>query len=64
MLLDVRTPKEYGKENIEGSINIYVDQLRDNLDKLDRNKLIIIYCLTGYRAYIAYRILHNRGYRV
>ncbi|MCG9479332.1 MAG: FAD-dependent oxidoreductase [Actinomycetia bacterium] len=64
ILLDVRTPKEYGKENIEGSVNIYVDQLRDNLDKLDRNKLIIIYCLTGYRAYIAYRILYNRGYRV
>jgi len=64
MLLDVRTPGEYSKGNIDGSINIYVDQLRDNLDKLDREKLIIIYCLTGYRAYIAYRILFNRGYRV
>ncbi|MGM0366235.1 MAG: FAD-dependent oxidoreductase [Actinomycetota bacterium] len=61
-LLDVRTAGEYEEVNIEGSVNINIDQLRDNLDKLDKNKLVVVYCKTGYRAYLGYRILANNGF--
>jgi len=34
-LLDVRSEREYKDGSIEGSVNINIDRLRDNLDKLD-----------------------------
>jgi len=37
--------------------------LRGRLGELDRNKLIIIYCAVGLRAYIATRILVQNGFK-
>jgi len=62
-LLDVRSEREYKDGSIEGSVNINIDRLRDNLDKLDKHKPVIVYCETGYRAYLAYRILANNGFK-
>ncbi len=56
-LLDVRTEKEHAEGTIPGSIQIGVDELRDNLDKIDRNKTAVVYCRVGLRSYIAARIL-------
>lgn len=62
MLIDVRTQREYDFGHIENAILITLDSIRDNLDKIDKNKLVVLYCRTGYRAYIAYRILKNNGF--
>ena len=48
---------------IEGALNIPVDELRDNLDKLDRNSKIVVHCRTSYRSYLAYLILKNSGFK-
>ncbi len=63
VILDVRTRGEYEKGHIERSMLIYIDELRDNLDRLKRDKQIIIYCETGYRAYLGLRILNNMGFK-
>jgi len=63
VILDVRTRREYEKGHIEGSMLIYIDELRDNLERLKKNEQIIIYCETGYRAYLGLRILKNMGYK-
>lgn len=63
IILDVRTRNEYDRGSIEGSTLIPIDEIRDNLNKLDKDREIIIYCKTGYRAYLAYRILVNNGFR-
>ncbi|MDD3776960.1 MAG: FAD-dependent oxidoreductase [Actinomycetota bacterium] len=63
-LLDVRTEKEFSQGHIEGAVNIHIDQLRENLGSIGLDKLIIIYCQTGYRAYLAYRIMVQKGYKV
>jgi len=63
MLLDVRTEKEYRSGSIEGSVNIHIDDLRKNLHKLEKDKAVIVYCKTGYRSYLAYRILANSGFK-
>jgi len=34
----------------------------DDMDRLDRERQIIIYCRTGYRAYLGLRILKNSGF--
>lgn len=62
-LLDVRTPLEFGKGSIPGAVNIPLDELRPRLAEIPAEKEIIIYCQIGLRAYIAARILTQRGYR-
>jgi NADPH-dependent 2,4-dienoyl-CoA reductase/sulfur reductase-like enzyme/peroxiredoxin family protein/rhodanese-related sulfurtransferase/TusA-related sulfurtransferase len=61
-LLDVRTPEEHALGHIEGSINIEVDQIRERLSEIPRDKKIIVYCGVGLRGYIACRILMQNGY--
>ncbi|XMB86096.1 CoA-disulfide reductase [Mycoplasmatota bacterium WC44] len=62
-ILDVRTKKEYEKGHIESSINIPVDEIREHLDELPKDKHIHIYCAVGQRAHIAVSILASHGYK-
>ncbi|MFL0245629.1 CoA-disulfide reductase [Candidatus Clostridium stratigraminis] len=64
ILLDVRTEMEYNNGHIEGALNIPVDNLRERLNELDKDKEIIEYCQVGLRGYVAARILSENGYRV
>ena len=61
-LLDVRTPGEYSRGMIEGFKNIPVDELRDRVEEIDREKPVYLHCKSGQRSYIAYRILTGLGY--
>ena len=61
-LLDARTPVEYGKGHVEGFVNIPVDELRDNLGRLDPSKPVYVMCQTGLRSYLACRLLAQRGF--
>jgi len=64
ILLDVRNPGELMKFGaVEGAINIPVDQLRQRLDELPRDKEILIICQVGLRGHVAYRMLVNHGFR-
>lgn len=63
VILDVRTDMEYQLGNIKGSINIPVDELRENLDKIPKDKDIYVYCQVGLRGYIACRILMQNGFK-
>lgn len=64
VLLDVRSKTEFNNGHIEGAENIPVDELRKNLNKLDKNKEILEYCQVGLRGYIASRILSQNGFKV
>lgn len=63
VILDVRTSKEFSGGAIEGAININVDDLRENLENLDKNKVYAIYCQVGLRGYLANRMMRNNGFR-
>ncbi len=63
-LLDVREPLELVVENIPGSINIPLSQLRSRLNELPRDKEINVICRSGQRAYYATRILMQNGFDV
>lgn len=63
VLLDVRNPGELEKVgSISGAINIPVDQLRERLAELPKDKQILIFCQVGLRGNVAYRMLHNHGF--
>lgn len=64
VLIDVRTDLEFNNGHIPGALNIAVDDLRENLEKFDKNKELWIYCQVGLRGYIASRILSQNGYKV
>jgi len=62
VLLDVRTEEENQLGEIEGSVNIPVDDLRSRMHELPKDKKIIVYCGVGLRGYIACRILTQSGF--
>ncbi|WP_432455587.1 FAD-dependent oxidoreductase [Agarivorans sp. QJM3NY_29] len=64
LILDVRNPNELEQlGTIPGAINIPVDQLRERIDELPKDKEILIYCMVGLRGNVAYRQLANLGFK-
>ncbi len=63
-LLDVRTPHEFELGNIDGSVNLELDAIRERISVLptDKNTPIYITCQVGHRGYLALKLLKNKGY--
>ena len=61
-LLDTRTVDEYSRGHIDGFKNIPVDELRERLGEVERDKPVYVICQSGLRSYIACRILDGYGY--
>ncbi len=62
IILDVRTDEEFRRGNLDNSIKISIDELRENLNNIDKSKKIYLYCRIGQRGYIAERILRQNGF--
>lgn len=62
VIVDVRTPGEYKQGSIKGSTNIPLNELHNNLKKLDKSKVIITCCASGMRSASARAILKGKGY--
>ena len=61
-LLDVRTEGEYRRGHLNGFRNIPLDDLREHLDELERDKPVYVNCQTGLRSYLACRLLTQYGF--
>ena len=63
VLLDVRTPQEYGNGHIPGSTNIPL-QVIDKVASVAENKdtVLYVYCQSGGRSRQAAGILQHMGY--
>ncbi|NQT89532.1 DsrE/DsrF/DrsH-like family protein, partial [bacterium] len=62
-LLDVRTPAEVEAGTIPGAVNIPVDDLRERLAELPKDKELLVFCAVGLRGYLACRILSQKGFQ-
>ncbi len=62
VLLDVRTPDEVSAGTIPNSKNIPVDELRDRLGELSKDKEYLVFCRSGLRGYLACRTLSQNGF--
>lgn len=60
--LDVRTVAENSLGTISGSLNIPVDELRNRLDEIPRDKPVYVFCAVGLRGYLASNILIQNGF--
>lgn len=64
-LLDVRTPGEYAKFHIDGAQNIDYNapDFKEKVKTLDKNRPVLVYCLSGGRSTKAASYLRKQGYK-
>ncbi len=64
-LIDVRTPGEYSKGHIASAknINFYDSDFLKQLEELDKNKAVYLYCKSGGRSGKASLRLHGAGFK-
>jgi CoA-disulfide reductase len=63
VLVDVRETPEFELGTIPGSVNIPLDNLRERLGELPKDKTIYLFCQVGLRGYLAARILMQKGFK-
>ena len=63
-IVDVRGAAMHENGHIGNAINIPIDALRDNLDKLPKDRDIYVHCQVGLTSYNACCILRSYGYKV
>ncbi|MEA5599178.1 rhodanese-like domain-containing protein [Rivularia sp. UHCC 0363] len=63
LLIDVREPSEFRSGHIPGAINIPVRSLTQNLDKIPKDRPVVLYCSSGYRTAMGVMALQMLGYR-
>lgn len=61
-IVDVRGETEYKTHHIEGAEHVFVGALPDHLDKISKDKEVVIHCQAGDRSSIAYSILKRNGF--
>ncbi len=61
-VIDVRGPDEFAIWHIPGAENVPLKTLREVQQGWDRSTPIRLYCAVGFRSYLAYRSLAQRGF--
>jgi hydroxyacylglutathione hydrolase len=61
-VIDLRGASEYKDGHIEGADHVFVGTLEKNLDKVRKDKPVVILCQGGDRAAIGYSVLAKNGY--
>jgi NADPH-dependent 2,4-dienoyl-CoA reductase/sulfur reductase-like enzyme/rhodanese-related sulfurtransferase len=62
VLLDVRTLREFEQGHIKGALHIPVDDVRFEHAAIPKDRRVVVYCRSGYRAHLALRILRQNGF--
>jgi hydroxyacylglutathione hydrolase len=62
LVLDVRAPREWAADHMEGSLNLPLNHLAERLAELPRARRIVVHCASGYRSAVAASILRRHGF--
>lgn len=62
IILDVRTKGEYQGGHIKNSVNIPLQELPNQMNKLNKEKTIITCCASGMRSATAKSLLLSNGF--
>lgn len=65
IILDVRTPQEFSRGHIKGStlLDIADREFVNRINLVQKDKTILLYCLTGSRSYAAANYMHSIGFK-
>lgn len=64
LVLDVRSPREYAAGHLPGAMNVPHTKLRDRLEEVREaaaGRPVRVHCLSGFRSYLAHRVLVQAG---
>jgi hydroxyacylglutathione hydrolase len=62
LAIDVRAPREREQKYIKGSLGIPLNHLTENVEKLPKDRPLLVYCAGGYRSSIAASLLRRSGF--
>lgn len=61
-IIDIRGKSEYNEGHIDGAENVFIGTMDENIDRVAKEKEVIIYCGSGNRSAIAYSLLVSKGF--
>ena len=62
VFLDLRTREEHDHLLFPRTMHIPINELPDRIDEVPRDKFIITFCLSGFRAAMGYAFLRTQGF--
>ena len=62
-VLDVRTPAEWESRHLPRAKHFFVPEIRKRFGELEKEKPVVTYCATGYRATIAASLFQRYGFK-
>ena len=62
-VIDLRNDTEYKAGHIEGVPQVFIGTLPENLEKISKDKPLVIHCQSGDRATIGYSLLKKFGFK-
>jgi rhodanese-related sulfurtransferase len=61
MVVDVRMPAEWEQQRIDGSVNVPLSRLAEEIPGLPNDRPLVVYCSSGYRSAVAASVLRRAG---
>jgi rhodanese-related sulfurtransferase len=61
-IIDVRTPGEFKRGHIKGAVNIPLQNISSQMNRIRKDKPVITCCASGMRSSSAKSILKSNGY--
>lgn len=62
-VVDMRGVAEYKASHISGAENVFVGTLEENINKIKKEKPVVIHCQSGDRTAIGYSLLVKHGFK-
>jgi len=62
-IFDIRKISEFQSEHLEAAINIPLNDLEQQLDRLPKDQAFVVHCAGGYRSMVAASLLKKKGYQ-
>ncbi len=65
LIIDVRSPREFASGHLPEAVNIPHDEIRSHLERiraLAAGRPVRVHCASGFRSYLAHRILVQEGF--
>lgn len=62
-LLDVREEEEYAQGHLPSAMLLPLSKLREQMEKIPKDRPVYVYCRSGQRSQSAKRLLQEAGYQ-
>lgn len=63
-VIDIRTKNDFSKDGLKGAVNIFLHDIVNEADKIDKSRPVYVYCANGSKGSIAVMVLRDLGFEV